>query len=443
MNTKFSISIKDVRAIKEAEINLNGITVLSGENGCGKTTIAKLVYGFLKTSVNFNSVIANLYSRKLSSFSSLLRDFIPRKKEYNLFSGIDDSDLFDSDDIFPHVSDSVNPENYISDVILPKIEMVRQNYEKQEYSISNVAFTRLLQLYGRLVRKINAKTTVELLNDYESYMRSLLQEISELKTTHNLKVFNSQISKYFNVATDKWNYSFKEFDSSLIDKRNKSVTLQKSFSEVIYVDVPTVFDNESYRIPEKISILSDLRKTLRSARTLEENISISTIIEDALKGKISIKDDMFSKIFVYTAKNGLSIPLSQAASGLKCFAVLERLYANGCLGEDTLLIVDEPEVHLHPKWIVEYARVLVLIQKHLHTTVLVASHNPDMISAIKYISEKESISDFLTFYIAEEVDSEGFGKYKFKNLGTDIEEIFASFNIALDRINQYGAFGDE
>lgn len=31
-----------------------------------------------------------------------------------------------------------------------------------------------------------------------------------------------------------------------------------------------------------------------------------------------------------------------------------------------------------------------------------------MISAIKYISEKENISDNLTFYVAEEVESEGF-----------------------------------
>ena len=66
-----------------------------------------------------------------------------------------------------------------------------------------------------------------------------------------------------------------------------------------------------------------------------------------------------------------------------------------------------------------------------------------MISAIKYISEKEKVADSLTFYIAKEIDSEGFGKYKFKNLGTDIEEIFSSFNIALDRINQYGALQDE
>lgn len=442
MNSRFSISVKDVRAIKEAEIALNGITVLAGENGCGKSTVSKLLYGFIKTSANFDSVVSDLYSRELAFSSSLLRDFIPKKKEYNLFSAVEDSDLFESYNGVPRISDSVNSEDYISDVILPRIEIIRKNYEKQEYSITNIAFTRLLQLYERHVRKFEAKNPIELLNDYEAYMRKLLQEISELKTTHNLKVFNFQLAKYFNEITDKWNYSFKEYDSNLIDKRNKSVTLQKSFSEVFYVDVPTVFDSDTYRMPPRVSTIDDLRKGLSIVRGGGVNESISAIIEDALNGKISRKDDMFSRIFVYTAKNGQSIPLSQAASGLKCFAVLERLYANGCLGEDTLLIVDEPEVHLHPKWIVEYARVLVLIQKYLHTTIMVASHNPDMVSAIKYISEREEVADSLTFYIAEEVDSEGLGKFKYKNLGTDIDEIFSSFNIALDRINLYG-FSDD
>ena len=39
MKSKFSISVRDVHAIKEAEIDLNCIAVLSGENGCGKSTL--------------------------------------------------------------------------------------------------------------------------------------------------------------------------------------------------------------------------------------------------------------------------------------------------------------------------------------------------------------------------------------------------------------------
>lgn len=433
MNSKFSISVKDIRAIKEAEVELNGITVLSGENGCGKTTLAKLLYGFIKTSINFDEVLLEFFYEKLTTSNELLRDFIPKEQKKIIDS--------ESDDYLYLSSNSTNSEDYISNIILPKIKTIRQKYEENEFNLSDTAFSRLLKLYARRVRKFEAENVIDLLNDYESFMQSVQQEISELKTSRNLKIFNSMFSAYFGENTDKWNYSFKEYDSSLIDKKSKTVTFQKSFSEVIYVDVPTVFDN--YRILTNKTPLNELRRILVKNDSIPGNNPIAAIIEETLKGKISRKEDVFSRIFMYTAKNGQSIPLSQAASGLKCFAVLERLFANGSLNEDSLLIVDEPEVHLHPKWIVEYARVLVLIQKYLHTTVLIASHNPDMISAIKYISEKEKVADSLTFYIAKEIDSEGFGKYKFKNLGTDIEEIFSSFNIALDRINQYGALQDE
>lgn len=433
MNSKFSISVKDIRAIKEAEVELNGITVLSGENGCGKTTLAKLLYGFIKTSINFDEVLLGYFYEKLSNSNALLRDFLP-KEQKNFIDSESDDNLFFS-------SDSINSDGYISNIILPKIKTIRQKYEENEFNLSDTAFSRLLKLYARRVRKFEAENVIDLLNDYESYMQGVQQEISELKTSRNLKIFNSKFSEYFGENTDKWNYSFKEYDSSLIDKKSKTVIFQKSFSKVIYVDVPTVFDN--FRMTIENTPLYDLRKILFKNDNIPGNNSITSIIEETLKGKISRKEDVYSRIFMYTAKNGQSIPLSQAASGLKCFAVLERLYANGSLNEDSLLIVDEPEVHLHPKWIVEYARVLVLIQKYLHTTILIASHNPDMISAIKYISEKEKVSDSLTFYVAEEVESEGFGKYKFKNLGTDIEEIFSSFNIALDRINQYGALQNE
>ena len=103
----------------------------------------------------------------------------------------------------------------------------------------------------------------------------------------------------------------------------------------------------------------------------------------------------------------------------------------------TLLIIDEPEAHLHPQWIVEYAKLLVLLNKKIGMKILISSHNPDMVSAIQSISKKEDIIDSVHFYIAKKNNEEGF-KYTYKDLGTEIGDIFKSFNIALSRIQMYG-----
>ena len=112
---------------------------------------------------------------------------------------------------------------------------------------------------------------------------------------------------------------------------------------------------------------------------------------------------------------------------------------NGYLNTDTLLMIDEPEAHLHPQWIVEYARLLVMLNKQLGLKIMMASHNPDMVAAIHDIAYKEDILDNTNFYAARPAPDTGL--YIYHELGHEIGEIFESFNIALENIHRYGAVG--
>ena len=161
--------------------------------------------------------------------------------------------------------------------------------------------------------------------------------------------------------------------------------------------------------------------------------SISRIIG----GNFTVESDFLkNKEIHFVSADGLDIELEKAATGLNSFAYLQMLLKNGYLDSDTLLLIDEPEAHLHPQWIVEFARLLVNIHKKLGVYIMVASHNPDMVSAIRSISKKEDLADKTNFYLAvKEKDSL---KYTYEYLGTDISRIFESFNIALSRINEYG-----
>lgn len=57
------------------------------------------------------------------------------------------------------------------------------------------------------------------------------------------------------------------------------------------------------------------------------------------------------------------------------------------------LILDEPEIHLHPKWQLLLAETIVLIQKSFEMHILITTHSPYFMKAIKVYTEKYEISE--------------------------------------------------
>ena len=160
------------------------------------------------------------------------------------------------------------------------------------------------------------------------------------------------------------------------------------------------------------------------------------IKEDILKGDASFDNDMFSGGFKYRRIDGEEYDLLECATGIKSFSLLQLLLKNLYLDEKTLLIIDEPEAHLHPQWIVEYARLIILLHKKIGVKFFIASHSTDMFSAIRHISEKEKCLSAISFYVAEE-DTNKKNTYVFKSLGHDIEPIFESFNKSFKVLDSY------
>ena len=221
---------------------------------------------------------------------------------------------------------------------------------------------------------------------------------------------------------------------------NPSVGYLLGLQRAIYIDTPMAVINESTS-----NTLWGYLSSLLERSDEKKHISLKTRkmlirIQHLIHGSIKLKDDEFDYEMRYIREDNLDIPLKDAATGIKTFAYIIRLLENGCLDENTLLIIDEPEAHLHPQWIVEYARILVLLSKELGVRVLIASHNPDMVAAIRSIGAKEGIKERVTFYQANKANNNY--EYDYKNLGFEVAEIFQSFNIALSRIQDYGTIAD-
>lgn len=108
--------------------------------------------------------------------------------------------------------------------------------------------------------------------------------------------------------------------------------------------------------------------------------------------------------------------------------------------ENGIIILDEPEIHLHPDWQVKLAEIVVLIQKTYKMHILLTTHSPYFIDAIDVFSEKYGVE---TKYYLADID-EFTGANKVTDVTTNIEEIYAKLARPLQKLeNLRGGFKNE
>lgn len=429
---KYSFSIQDYHAIKEAFIEIDGLTVLAGINGSGKSTLSRCLYYLINAMHEFEHIqkrrFVNTLAREASMVARVLRpdsmslryenyrDRMLAYREDNKFDAVKLSDLF-----IAFVLQAENDlEKYVeeaSPAIIKRLSFYLAGQEGgRDAGIENVIQTYVDKCYSLL------QTELDNLNNTLS-SRALL----------NLEdVIQNEFEQYEGLPN---HISFAEEGYDLFN--NGSFTPPLALNRAIYVDSPMVLSENDY---DENSLWGRFRNLLYTTNNsaIQHDERIQSSIQRIIGGRVKlVEDDIgYSQEMHYLANDGTDIRIEETATGIKSFAYLSRLLENGWLDKETLLLIDEPEAHLHPQWIVEFARLLVLIHKELGTKIMIASHNPDMVAAIQSIAAKEEVLDRTKFYLAErEKDSV---QYNFADKGSEIGDIFESFNIAMSRIEQYG-----
>lgn len=448
MEHTIKVVVEDFRAVKSAEIVLDGITVVSGENGCGKSTLSQLLYYAFKTVNEYERMVRqDLYvsvDAILKRIASLLEDmFAWAKKQHNV--NLKEANLYiikkgyyfssDLDQLKDICVDYVASLNVLADLDMEVLSADEKQFFSPFLMRSRMILLSILKEYGHTedFSEVSFAVIVDTLKEIVS--EQFLLAKSKLDS-RNIAILDAVFSRSFAGQTIKDKFNLYEYGACITDRKLNRVLNLSSIERVLYIDTPMAVGIDS-----GFSHWHELNEVLRSAdySGLVRGKVETLLSNEILHGNIGI-DKNLTERFEYLRSDGLKVNLLDCATGIKAFAVLQLLIKNGFLNNKTLLIIDEPEAHLHPQWIVEYARLVVLLNKELGVKFFIATHNPDMISALKYISEKEAVTRELNFYLAERNSD---FSYVYKSLGTDIDEIFGSFNIALDRINQYGVVEDE
>ena len=130
-------------------------------------------------------------------------------------------------------------------------------------------------------------------------------------------------------------------------------------------------------------------------------------------------------------KGNTTIKAINTASGIKSFGIIQLLLQANAINERTLLIIDEPENHLHPEWQIKYADILTELIKD-NISIIINSHSPYMIQALNHFSTKKKLLDKTNYYLSKQITNSNM--VKFIDVTDNIDVIFKTLAEPLNNI---------
>ncbi|HEY1193916.1 AAA family ATPase [Flavobacterium sp.] len=99
---------------------------------------------------------------------------------------------------------------------------------------------------------------------------------------------------------------------------------------------------------------------------------------------------LISGINIYLHKNRQHIPLNKASSG-ELTLVTSLIYLTSVITENSVILIDEPENSLHPKWQIEYITRINDLFYFYQPKIIVATHSPLIINGAEMNSKNLKI----------------------------------------------------
>lgn len=277
-----------------------------------------------------------------------------------------------------------------------------------EYKSDDKLKAAILGIPGIAVDEV----TEELIHEIREIIESSDDEIVEaILKKRFLAEFNMQIG-HVNYPDEETRIELTIKDEAIdivVNGDNTSIKKKmKLVKDIVYIDDPNVIDDEFYwRHADDYSHRADLKNKLRRRR---EN-SLSAVEDALVKRKLERIDEILSDIcdeiisndeegeFQYKDKQlKKRISSINVSTGMKGFLIIKTLLKGGFLEENGVVILDEPEAHLHPEWMIRYAEVVVLLHSILKINFLISTHSSEFLSFIQLFTEKYKCTKACNFY---------------------------------------------
>ena len=379
------IKLKNIgRLFKPVEVEINGITVLAGENGTGKSTVGKMLYCIFRCFYDYEHQIME---QRVSSIYRAVRIFSKNRIAIR------------------------REAETIQDRIRELIYSYDQGNEEAVIDvISEITGIEKQDMPEELIERINKALDAT----DEEILDTILGRIIS-------KEFGSQLGHVnYNGIISEVELDIKE-ERLLFEKIDDEKPHIKEkialIKEIVYIDDPYILDSmddyyiydESYS--HRIDLISKLLHGEKRDFTAVDDVVISKDLEQIneklssiCSGILKSTDDGSMAYMDDALKEGIS--LKNVSTGMKSFLILKTLLQGGYLERNGIVILDEPETHQHPEWMKIYAELIILLHKLLGINFIISTHSTDFLNFIELYSMKYNIKEKCKYYLlyADEIE---------------------------------------
>lgn len=464
---KMKLKIENIGLVQSASVELNSLTVLCGENDTGKSTIGKTLFSSLiccsdaekhffvdvqrKASGSVDRIVFSFFSF-LSQDKSLFKNsnsFGQYVRYRRLFQGIVSkySSHFDPTQL-------INEEKKMLERVCTALCGNRPSEKTKELVVrgKEMAFLEFDQLansfYSRDYLIQYKKQFIESEFETEFFGNffpvgvkncvskvSLSSEKNEFSCVFRNGIIGKEDGAYVQSSAP---FSSRTFYIEDAEATVNAFLLQRFPNRRDYFTSDLTLD---FGIASKDELLSwkkgDVNIEFHSDKLVSEmtaaknNILEKATNRDQILPLIKRINEIYDVSYIkkkdkyFLKKTGLD--LRSQPTGSKLFFLLSFLLSSGLLDSESVLIFDEPEVHLHPEWQNKLAEVLVLLQKMVGAKIFLTTHSPHFVLAIDTFERKYNIRESCKFYYGKKIgNASSFSDYS-SNINPIFTELFSPF----------------